>query len=197
MDLDRFLYLLFGIPCIFMEFYISKNKYSSSSSKSLSKDRGTFIFIWLFIMCSQGFSAHYVRLGYGSKIIENKSLKYFFWIPLNIILYVMGHLLRQQAIEQLGQWFTTAVRTDKNQEIIDSGWYGIVRHPSYTGALMYFLALALLLNNWLSLFSTMIPICLVFFYRIYIEEHELGKHFGIQYEEYKQKVPNILIPKVF
>jgi protein-S-isoprenylcysteine O-methyltransferase Ste14 len=196
MDLDRFLYLLFGIPCIFMEFYISKNKYSSSS-KSLSKDRGTFIFIWLFIMCSQGFSAHYVRLGYGSKIIENHLFKFCFWIPFSITLYLTGFFIRKQSIEQLGKWFTTVIRIDEHQQLIDFGWYGKMRHPSYTGVLSYFLALALLLNNWLSLFSTMIPICLVFFYRIYIEEHELGKHFGIQYEEYKQKVPNILIPKVF
>jgi protein-S-isoprenylcysteine O-methyltransferase Ste14 len=196
MDYDCLLYYIFGLPCGLLEIYISIKKYSSTP-KAPSKDRGTLMFIWLIIGCSQIFSAHYVRLGYGSKIIENKSLKYFFWIPLNIILYLMGHLLRQQAIEQLGQWFTTAVRTDKNQEIIDSGWYGIVRHPSYTGALMYFLALALLLNNWLGLIGTMIPISLAFLYRIYVEEEELKKHFGIKHEKYRQKVPRILIPYIF
>ena len=72
MDLDRFLYLIFGIPCALMEIYISKKKYSSSSSvKTPSKDRGTLILIWLIIACSQAFSVHYIRLGYGSKIIQN------------------------------------------------------------------------------------------------------------------------------
>ena len=176
MDFDYFLYCLFAIPCGLLEIYISIKKYSTTS-KSPSKDRGTLIFIWLIIGCSQILSVHYVRLGYGSKIIENKFFKYFVWIPLNIILYLMGNLLRQQAIEQLGKWFTTAVRTDENQQIIDSGWYKIIRHPSYTGALMYFLALALLLNNWLGLIGMMIPISSVFLYRIYVEEEELKKTF--------------------
>ena len=109
----------------------------------------------------------------------------------------MGCLLRKQSIEQLGKWFTTAVRTDENQQIIDFGWYGMMRHPSYSGSLLYFLSLALLLNNWLGLFGIMIPISLVFLYRIYVEEHELQKHFGIKYEEYKRKVPSSLIPKIF
>jgi protein-S-isoprenylcysteine O-methyltransferase Ste14 len=198
MDLDLFLVYLFGIPCGLIEFYISMKKYSSSSSsKTPSKDRGTFIFIWLIILCSQVFSIHYIRLGYGSKIIENKFFKYYFWIPLNIILYLMGHLLRQQSIEQLGKWFTTVIRTDENQQLIDVGWYGKIRHPSYTGLFMYFLALSLILNNWLGLAGIMIPICSIFLYRIHVEEQELEKHFGIKYEEYRQKVPRMIIPKVF
>ncbi|CAF1067034.1 unnamed protein product [Rotaria sordida] len=198
MDSDKFLCALFGIPCCLMEIYISKTKYSSStSSKTSSKDRRTFIFIWLFIICSLLFSIRCARLGYGSKIIDNKSFIYYLWILFNISLYLMGILLRKQSIEQLGKWFTTVIRIDENQQIIDFGWYEKMRHPSYAGILLYFLALALFLNNWLSLFIIMIPISLVFFYRIHIEEQELKKHFGIKYEEYRQKVPYIIIPKVF
>ncbi|CAF1048409.1 unnamed protein product [Rotaria sordida] len=170
MDSDKFLCALFGIPCCLMEIYISKTKYSSStSSKTSSKDRRTFIFIWLFIICSLLFSIRCARLGYGSKIIDNKSFIYYLWILFNISLYLMGILLRKQSIEQLGKWFTTVIRIDENQQIIDFGWYEKMRHPSYA----------------------------VFFYRIHIEEQELKKHFGIKYEEYRQKVPYIIIPKVF
>ncbi len=196
MDLDMFLHFLFVIPCGFLEIYITIKKYSSTP-KSQSKDRGTLIFIWLIVACSQAFSIHYIRLDYGSKIIENKSLKYFFWIPFNIILYLMGNLIRQQSIKQLGKWFTTAVRIDENQQLIHSGWYARVRHPSYAGLLIYFLALVLFLNNWFALIGMMIPISSVFFYRIHVEEQELEKHFGIKYEEYRQKVPGMIIPKLF
>ncbi|CAF1427632.1 unnamed protein product [Adineta steineri] len=199
MDCDYYLYVLCLIPCGCMEFYISKTKYSSasSSSKSVSKDRGTLFFIWLIIICSIAFSSYYVRLGYGSKIITNHLFKFYFWVPFSISLYLMGVFIRKQSIEQLGKWFTTVVRIDECHELIDSGWYGRMRHPSYTGTLLYFLGLALLLNNWLSLFGLIIPIYSVFFYRIHIEEQELRKHFGIKYEEYRHKVPNILIPKIF
>ncbi|CAF4893413.1 unnamed protein product [Rotaria sp. Silwood1] len=132
MDLDSFLCLVLGIPCFLMEMYISKTKYSSSTStKSPSKDRGTFIFIWLIIICSQALSISCVRLDYGSKIIANKSFIYFLWISFNISLYLMGILLRKQSIEQLGKWFTTVIRTDENQKLIDFGWYKKMRHPSY------------------------------------------------------------------
>ncbi|CAF2964829.1 unnamed protein product [Rotaria sp. Silwood2] len=198
MDLDGILYLLFCVPCCLMEIYISKVKYSSStSSKTASNDRETFIFIWLIVTCSQVFSVSCARLGYGSKIIDKNSFIYYLWISFNIILYLMGVSLRKQSIEQLGEWFTTVIRTDDNQQLIDFGWYEKMRHPSYAGSLLYFLALALLLNNWLSLFIAMIPISLVFYYRIYIEEQVLKKHFGMKYEEYRQRVPHMIIPKVF
>lgn len=198
MDFDQFLYLLFCSPLGFLELYISKKKYSSSSSsKSVSKDRGTLIFVWLIIVCSHTLSSHYVRLGYGSKIIENQLLRFCIWIPFSIGLYIMGCLIRKQSIEQLGKWFTTTIRVDEQQQLIDYGWYEKMRHPSYTGVLLYFLAIALLSNNWLILLGTMIPICLVFVYRIYVEEQELRKHFGIKHEQYRQKVPHMLIPKLF
>jgi protein-S-isoprenylcysteine O-methyltransferase Ste14 len=38
-----------------------------------------------------------------------------------------------------------------NHRLVDTGPYRIVRHPSYTGALMAFLGLALCLANWASL----------------------------------------------
>jgi protein-S-isoprenylcysteine O-methyltransferase len=193
MDIDSFLAALFGISIGFIEFSISIKKYSSSSP---SKDRGTFIFIWIIVLCSMIFTLHYVRTGYGSKIIENQTFKYFFSIPFSIILCLTGYLLRQQSIEQLGKWFTTAIRTNESQQLIDIGWYAKMRHPSYTGVLMCFLSIALLLNNWLGLVGIMIPISSVFFYRIYVEEQELEKHFGIKYKEYRTKVPNMIIPKV-
>lgn len=192
MDSDILLHFLFGIPCGLLELYISIKKYSPSS-----KDRGTIFILWLIIGCSQIFSIRFIRLGYGSKIIENEVFKKFLWLPSIICLYVIGHIIRQQSIRQLGQWFSTVIRTDDNHELIDSGWYGIVRHPSYTGALMYFLALALLLNNWIGLFGMMIPISGVFIYRISIEENELKKHFGIKYQNYQKKVPKKIIPKIF
>lgn len=192
MDLDAFLAALFGILTGLIEFYISIKKYSSSS-----KDRGTFIFIWIIVVCSMAFTIHYIRTGYGSKIIENRILKYFFSIPFSITLYITGYLIRQQSIEQLGQWFTTVIRTNESQQLIDIGWYAKMRHPSYTGVLMCFLSIVLLLNNWLGLVGVMIPICSIFLYRIYVEEQELEKHFGMKYKEYRVKVPRKIIPKVF
>ena len=192
MELHTFFAGLFGIFYGLNELYISIKRYSSSS-----KDGGTFTSLWIVIVCSMLVSIHIVRRGYGWQMIEDPSGKYFIVIPIGVSVFLLGHILRQQAINQLGQWFTTAVRTDENQQLIDVGWYARMRHPSYTGSLTCFLGVSLLINNWLSLVGIMLPICSVFFYRISVEEEVLEKHFGMKYREYRKKVPNMILPKIF
>ena len=194
MDIDRFLFLLCSVPCGLIELLISKQKFSSSVENSASKDGGTLPSIWITIVCSQAVSGMYIRDGRGMKMIEDGLVKRFVWIPLSISLFVLGHLLRRQAIQQLGKWFTTAVRTNEQQQLITSGWYARMRHPSYTGVLMYFLGLTLLLNNWLAVLSIILPIYTVLFYRTYIEEKALEEHFGNEYRIYKRKVSNRYLP---
>lgn len=197
MDIDRILYLIFAIPCGLMEFYISKTKFSSKTERSASKDRGSFTSLWLVIMSSQALTVYLIRQGLGTKIIPNGPFKNFVWIPTSVIIYLLGHRIRHQSIRQLGDWFTTIVRTTEEQELIQSGWYARMRHPSYTGCLMYFLGVSALLNNWLGFFGIMLPISLVFRYRVYVEEKALHHHFGRKYDEYRQKVPNMFFPKLF
>ena len=192
MDVNALVAALLGIFYGLNEVYISIKKYSSSS-----KDGGTFTYLWIVITCSMIFSTQAIRRGYGLVLIENPSWRYFLVIPVGVSIFLMGYILRRQAIEQLGQWFTTPIRTVDNQQLIDVGWYSKMRHPSYTGVLMCFLGLSVLLNNLLSLFGIMLPICSVFLYRIYVEEQVLEKHFGSKYRDYRQRVPNKIIPKMF
>lgn len=165
MELNEIFAALLGNFYGLNEIRISIGRYYSSS-KATSKDGGTFRSLWIVIMSSILTSVHLVRRGYGWKMIDNPSCRYFLLIPTGVSLFLLGHILRQQAIKQLGQWFTTAVRTDENQQLIDVGWYARMRHPSYTGALVCFFGPSLLMNNWLSLIGIMVPICSVFLYRI-------------------------------
>lgn len=192
MEVNAFLAASLGTFYGLNELYISIKKYSSSS-----KDRGTFSFIWIVVIGSIVPTIRAVRKGYGLKLFDDPSCRYFLIIPIGVGLFLFGHFLRRQAIKQLGQWFTTAVRTDDQQQLIDVGWYSKMRHPSYTGSLLCFLGTSLLINNWLALFGVMLPISSVFFYRIYVEEQVLEKHFGSKYRDYRQRVPNKIIPKLF
>ncbi len=56
----------------------------------------------------------------------------------------MGHRIRKQAIEQLSKWFSVTIRINDEQQLIQSGWYEKMRHPSYTGVLM----IVLVLDYW-------------------------------------------------
>lgn len=190
MDVDEILFCLLSIPVCLIEIRRSIKKYSSTT-----KDHGTLAYIWIVIPCSIGLTKYLMRLGYGGKILEKSWMKYSIYMPMCTIVCVLGCVLRQRAIDELGQWFTTSICTNDNQKIIDSGWYGRMRHPSYTGTLMNFLGITLALNNWLGLIGIFVPVYCVFRYRVYIEEKELEKHFDKQYRTYRTRVTNMFIPK--
>ena len=59
-----------------------------------------------------------------------------------VVLFVAGLLLRWWAIIVLGRFFTVDVSIAEGHELIESGPYRFIRHPSYTGALLAFLGFA-------------------------------------------------------
>jgi protein-S-isoprenylcysteine O-methyltransferase len=70
---------------------------------------------------------------------------------LGLALMAGGIFIRQWAIFTLGRFFTADVRVRSDQTVVDRGPYRWVRHPSYTGLLIFFLGLGLALSNWASL----------------------------------------------
>jgi protein-S-isoprenylcysteine O-methyltransferase len=115
---------------------------------------------------------------------------------LGIALFVAGLALRWYAIVHLGRFFTVNVSIAADHRLIDTGPYRIVRHPSYTGALMAFLGLGLCIANWASLLSLLVPICLAFLRRIHVEEAVLLQALGDQYRDYMRRTKR-LIPAIY
>lgn len=111
-------------------------------------------------------------------------------------LFGLGLALRWYSIYHLGRFFTVNVAIHSHHEIIDTGPYRLIRHPSYTGALLAFLGLALCLDNWVSLALIVVPTVLVFGYRISIEEHALANALGSPYTSYMRRTKR-LIPYVY
>ncbi len=56
----------------------------------------------------------------------------------------------------------------------------MVRHPSYSGLLLVFLAVGLWTRNWLSLAIFMVPPMLALLYRMVVEEWALREAFGTE-----------------
>jgi protein-S-isoprenylcysteine O-methyltransferase len=83
------------------------------------------------------------------------------------------------------------VAIHSGHEIIDTGPYKRIRHPSYTGALLAFLGLALTLTNWVSLAVVLIPILLAFSRRISIEENALASALGSPYINYMRRTKRL------
>lgn len=86
-----------------------------------------------------------------------------------------GLALRTWAVALLGQWFTWNVTVQAGQELITSGPYRLIRHPSYTGALITFVASCVLLRSWVVATLAVIALTAAFLRRIRCEEALLAE----------------------
>ena len=84
------------------------------------------------------------------------------------------------------------VTIGEDHQIVRSGPYRWLRHPSYTGALATFLGFALCQGDGISLLIILIPVFAVFLRRIHIEEAALAQAFPIEYPAYARQTRRLL-----
>ena len=114
----------------------------------------------------------------------------FFYIGLAMML--AGIAIRQWAIWVLGKHFSTVVRIIKGHRLVKTGPYALVRHPSYTGALLIMLGLGLAFRTWGGALIILIIFGLAYGYRIRVEETALKSEFGKEYVEYSKKTARLI-----
>ena len=81
-----------------------------------------------------------------------------------------GLALRTWAVVLLGPWFTWNVAVQQGQQLVSRGPYRLIRHPSYTGALITFVASCVLLRSWVAAVLAAFALTLAFLRRIRYEE---------------------------
>jgi protein-S-isoprenylcysteine O-methyltransferase Ste14 len=108
----------------------------------------------------------------------------------------LGLVIRWSAIYTLGRSFSANVAIHATQTLNRSGLFRYMRHPSYTGMVVIFLAMGLRTRNWLGLAFSVVPPLLALLYRIHVEEAALTGAFGEQYTEYSRTTKR-LIPGVY
>lgn len=113
---------------------------------------------------------------------------------LGLALAVAGIAFRWYAIARLGRFFETRVTVKADQVVVDTGPYRLVRHPSYTGALLTLFGVLLSATNWLSLACFLLALP-GFAYRIAVEENALANGIGQPYRDYMRRTKR-LIPYV-
>jgi len=100
-----------------------------------------------------------------------------------------GEVMRENA------YLSRTVEVQENQKVIDTGLYGVIRHPMYTATIFLFLAMPLVLGSWIA-FAVMLLYPVAIIARIGNEEKVLEE--GLQgYTEYKKKVKYRLVPFVW
>jgi protein-S-isoprenylcysteine O-methyltransferase Ste14 len=87
------------------------------------------------------------------------------------------------------------IQTERRQQVVSTGVYGVVRHPMYLGASLMFMGGPLLLGSpWAMLVGAALVLLLV--WRIRSEEELLARDLD-GYEAYRQKVHARLVPRVW
>ena len=133
-------------------------------------------------------------------IIAGLNYKYN-WIALSnttvviaSILFVISYLLYGEILRE-NSYLLRTIKVEKDQKVVDTGFYGIIRHPMYAVTIPLFLSMPIILNSPISFIIFLIyPFIII--KRINNEEKVLEKELK-GYKEYQKKVKYKLIPFIW
>ena len=133
-------------------------------------------------------------------IIAGLNFRYH-WTELPIIvikisstLFLLSYILYAEVLRE-NTYLSRTIEVQKNQKVIDTGLYGIVRHPMYAITIILFLTIPLILGSIQS-FIIFLIYPFIISKRISNEERVLEKELA-GYKEYKKRVKYKLIPFIW
>jgi len=110
------------------------------------------------------------------------------------VVFLVAYILYAEVLRE-NTYLSRTIEVQENQKVIDTGLYGIVRHPMYSVTLLLFLSMPLVLGSMYS-FLIFLAYPFIIAKRIKDEEKFLEKELD-GYREYKQKVKYRLIPFIW
>ena len=107
-------------------------------------------------------------------------------------LVILGSILFVWARRTLGKHYSGHVSVKKEQKLVQSGPYRIIRHPAYAGYLLMAFGLALGYSSLLGFVANLLILLPATVYRISVEDRILAEHFSTKFEKYIQKKKRLL-----
>ena len=122
----------------------------------------------------------------------------FGWLPLPLwvsdaasVVFLLAYLLYAEVLRE-NAYLSRTIEVQEGQKVIDTGLYGIVRHPMYSATILLFLSMPLVLGSLIA-FVVFLPYPLLLVRRIRSEEQLLEAELE-GYTAYKERVPCRLLP---
>ena len=114
------------------------------------------------------------------------------WVVITAsVLFLVAYGLYAEVMRE-NAYLSRTVKVEEGQTVVDTGLYGIVRHPMYAVTILLFLMIPLILGSWYALIAfAFYPAIIIV--RLKDEEALLTKELP-GYVEYKQKVKYRIIP---
>lgn len=117
------------------------------------------------------------------------------WVVITAsALFLIAYALYAEVMRE-NAYLSRTIKVEEGQTVVDTGMYGIVRHPMYAVTILLFLMIPLVLGSWYALIAfAFYPAVIVV--RLTDEEKLLTRELS-GYSQYKQKVKYRLIPFIW
>lgn len=161
-----------------------RSRLSAKESQSEQRDvirYSGLMFIASFLLA--GFNARYHWMHFPKPIVI-----------LGVITFLLSYALFAEVLRE-NAYLSRTIEVVENQKVIDTGLYGIVRHPMYFATIFLFLSMPLILDSPIS-FVIMLVYIPIIMKRIKNEEMVLEKELD-GYQEYQKKVKWRIIPYIY
>ena len=147
---------------------------------------------WVILFSGSMFIAGFIVAGlnYRYKWIEIPNAVTI----ISSILFVIAYILYAEVLRE-NTYLSRTIEVQENQKVIDTGLYGIVRHPMYAVTILLFLTIPLILGSIISFIIFLI-------YPIIIDKRIKNEEIVLErdlkgYKEYKNKVKYKIIPLIW
>lgn len=115
-------------------------------------------------------------------------------VIISSVIFIIAYILYAEVLRE-NTYLSRTIEVQENQKIVDTGLYGLVRHPMYAVTILLFLSMPLVLGSLIS-FVIFLVYPFIIAKRIKNEEEVLEKELE-GYAEYKKKVKYKMIPFIW
>ena len=110
------------------------------------------------------------------------------------VLFLAAYVLYAEVMRE-NAYLSRTIKVEEGQKVVDTGLYGIVRHPMYMATLLLFIMIPIVLGSWYALIPFLFYPAIIIA-RLKDEEALLTKELP-GYAEYKQKVKYRILPFIW
>ena len=110
------------------------------------------------------------------------------------VLFLVAYVLYAEVMRE-NAYLSRTIKVEEGQTVVDTGMYGVIRHPMYAVTILLFLMIPMVLGSWYALIAfAFYPAIIIV--RLNDEEKMLTKELP-GYGEYKKKVKYRIIPFIW
>ena len=115
-------------------------------------------------------------------------------VILSAVIFMLGYIMYAEVMRE-NAYLSRTIEVQEGQKVVETGLYGVIRHPMYSSTLILFLSMGGVLGSPISIAILLLYIPIIA-KRIRNEEEILAK--GLEgYTEYKKKVRYKVIPYIW